>query len=81
MANQMNAANRIDVTGKAKKAAMILLLQLIVVFPLVSFLSCTPAAEEEPPDIATCSLDGVIRIAIEHSPECRLQVPGEKVKG
>jgi hypothetical protein len=55
------------------------------IFLLILVLSLLPATacrmEEEPVEIATCSLDQVIEAAIERSPECRLQVPGVRTKG
>ena len=53
---------------------------LILVFSLLPVTSCS-TSEEEPVEIATCSLDHVIEVAMERSPECRLQVPGVKTKG
>jgi hypothetical protein len=52
---------------------------LILVLSLLPATACT--TEEEPVEIATCSLDQVIEAAIERSPECRLQVPGVRTKG
>jgi hypothetical protein len=52
---------------------------LILVFSLLPVMACTP--EEEPVEIASCSLDQVIEAAQERSPECRLQVAGVKTKG
>ena len=55
------------------------ILLLIMVFSFLPVMSCS--SEEEPIEIATCSLDQVIEAAMERSPECRLQVAGVRTKG
>jgi hypothetical protein len=53
---------------------------LILICFLIPVIGCdTP--EEEPVEIASCSLEQVIEAAIERSPECRLQVPGVMTTG
>lgn len=75
----MSIANRSKAKYKVKTTTAILLFLPILTFPLFSVIACAP--EEEQLEIAACSLDQVIQIAMEHSPECRLKVPGEKGKG
>jgi hypothetical protein len=62
-----------------KTIALTYILLLILVFSILPAMACTP--EEEPIEIATCSLNQVIEAAIVRSPECRLQVPGVNTKG
>jgi hypothetical protein len=55
---------------------------ILILFTACSLLcipACTP--QETKIEIATCSLDQVIETAMVRSPECRLQLPVEKVKG
>ena len=61
-----------------KTTAIVSLLLLVFVSTLLSTGAC--ASQKDPRDIAIYSLDQVIEVAIERSPDCRLKVPG-KVKG
>jgi hypothetical protein len=51
----------------------------IIMFSLLPVMACNQ--EEEPVEIASCSLEQVIETAQNRSPECRLQVPGVRTKG
>jgi hypothetical protein len=75
----MNTVNRAKAKYNVKTSTAILLFLLILAFLILSATACAP--EEKQIEIATCSLDHVIQIAMEHSPECRLKLPGEKGKG
>lgn len=74
--------NRADKRHRVKPAAVFLLLLLVSAVLLLSSISCKQEqAKEQDLEIAAYSLSQVIQIAMEHSPECRLQLPGEKGKG
>jgi hypothetical protein len=78
----MSKKTRMDKRYGVKPAAVILLLFLIFIVPLLLSISCKEEQKEEQHyKIAAYSLSQVIQIAMEFSPECRLQLPGEKGKG
>jgi len=78
----MSKTDRANKRHGVKPAAVMLLLLLISALPLLLSISCKEKQEEEQRyDIASYSLSQVIQVAMEHSPECRLQVPGVKGKG